>query len=122
VKLALDHHYSPAIAYRLRELGFDAIAIHERGWHTDTDAVLLHRCAEDARALMTNNVADLLPLAKQWQSEAREHSGLILTSDRSMPRTQATVGAYVAALSAVLRAYSAPHGLSGVVLWLTPPG
>jgi predicted nuclease of predicted toxin-antitoxin system len=119
VKLALDHHYSPTIATRLRELGHDAIAIRERGWQMDADAKLLQQCVDEQRALLTNNAADFLPIVRTWLSEGREHFGLILTSDSSMPRTQATIGSYVRALAALFGDHSAPNAMKGQVVWLS---
>lgn len=120
MRLALDHHYSPTIALRLRELGFDVVAVQERGWHSVGDEFLLNQCADDERSLLTNNVADFLPIVQRWAQQGRLHAGLIFTSDRSMPRTRAMTGAYVDALSAVLLLYRAPSSAAGLILWLSP--
>jgi hypothetical protein len=119
VKLALDHHYSPAIATELRNRGHDVIAVIERGWETEDDESLLALCARDARALVTNNVGDFTVIARSWTAEERQHSGLIFTSDSSMPRGRHTIGRYVEALDALLRANPGDDAVNDRVHWLS---
>lgn len=99
MRLALDHHYSPLIAGELRTRGHDAVAAIEREWHYLSDEELLAACAAERRALVTNNVADFMAIIRAWAAQGRPHAGVIFTSDRTMPRTRATIGQYVAALS-----------------------
>ena len=120
MRLTLDHHYSPAIAIRLRAGGHDVVAALERGWHADSDLALLEACAAEQRALLTNNVADFMVLARRWQSEGREHAGLVLTSDGRFPRTTAAMTPLVDALHHLLVGH--PDGLVGRVHWLTRTG
>jgi predicted nuclease of predicted toxin-antitoxin system len=120
VKLALDHHYSPAIARELRDRGFDAIAISERGWQVLSDAALLAACADESLVLLTNNVPDFVALARDWQGQGRQHAGLIFTSDATMPRNVAWIGAYVTALGLVFVANPDVDSLSDRVIWLSP--
>ena len=118
VKLALDHHYSPTIATELRARGHDVIAVIERGWETEPDESLLALCAQDVRAFLTNNVGDFTVIARRWAVEGRQHSGLVLASDASMPRARRTIGRYVEALDALLRANPAPAAFVERVSWL----
>lgn len=99
MRLALDHHYSPAIAGELRKRGHDAVAAIEREWHYLSDEESLAACAAERRALVTNNVADFMVIIRACAVEGQSHAGVIFTSDRTMPRTRATIGRYVAALS-----------------------
>jgi predicted nuclease of predicted toxin-antitoxin system len=102
VRVALDHHYSHLIAEQLRDRGHDVVAVHERGWHQLADEELLDRCVAEARALVTNDVTDFVALARRWAGEGRHHAGLVFTSDVSLPRTRATIGAYVELLGSLL--------------------
>lgn len=117
MRLALDHHYSTKIADQLRDRGHDVVAALERGWQLEEDEVLLALCHEERRALLTNNVADFVVIARLWAAEGRSHSGLIFTSDMSMPRSRNTVGRYVDALDQVLTSLRSDEALDRV-LWL----
>jgi len=118
VKLALDHHYSPAIATELRARGHDTSAVIERGWETEEDESLLVLCLQEVRALLTNNVDDFTLIARRWTVEGRRHSGLVFTSDASMPRSCPTVGRYVEALDTLLHANPADDSLMERTQWL----
>ena len=118
VKLALDHHYSPAIARLLRDSGHDVIAISERGWEAEDDDPLLELCAGEQRALLTNNVSDFAVIDQQWRVQGRSHQGLIFTSDTKWPRNRNTIGRYVDALSALLEAHPKPNDFADRVHWL----
>jgi predicted nuclease of predicted toxin-antitoxin system len=118
VKLVLDHHYSPAIATKLRERGFDVVAAIERGWETEDDEALLAICDQEQRGLVTNNVADFTVIARGWAIEGRRHSGLIFTSDASMPRNRQTIGRYFEALEELLRANARDDALTDRFQWL----
>lgn len=118
MRLALDHHYSPQIAERLRERGHDVVAAVEVGWHAEEDESLLTCCYEDRRALLSNNVADFVVIARRWLAEGCSHHGLIFTSDHSMPRTRGNIGAYVEALGRLLEANAGDDAFVDRIHWL----
>lgn len=118
MRLALDHHHSPQIARALRDRGHDVVAVYERGWHLCSDDELLERCATEGRALLTNNVGDLVAIIQRWAGEGRGHAGLVFTSDASLPRTRATIGTDVEILETLLNEHSADDALVDVVQWL----
>ena len=118
VKLALDHHYSPQIAIRLRKRRCDVIAVIELGWEQEDDEPLLGLCAADKRALLTNNVADFTVIARRWALEGRHHPGLIFTSDASLPRSRHTIGRYVTTLQTLLRTNPAADAFTDRTHWL----
>jgi hypothetical protein len=118
VKLALDHHYSPVIAERLRERGHDIIAVIEQGWEAEEDESLLVICVREQRALMTNNVADFTIIVRRWAAEGRQHSGLVFTSDASLPRVHDTIGRFVEGLDELMRSNPSDDCFRDRVLWL----
>jgi len=118
VKLALDHHYSTSIVLRLRDRGHDAVAALERGWETEDDESLLEVCDHEKRALLTNNVAHFAVIARRWAAESRGHSGLIFTSDTSMPRHPGSIGRYVTALNKLLKSNPQEESFFNRIHWL----
>lgn len=118
LKLALDHHYSPKIAARLRDKGYDVVAVVELGWEMEDDEALLALCHEDKRALLTNNVAGFAVIARQWAAQGRTHAGLVFTSDASLPRSRKTMGRYVRALDRLMAAISDDRALFDQIRWL----
>jgi predicted nuclease of predicted toxin-antitoxin system len=118
VKLALDHHYSPAIATELRARGHDVMAVSDRGWEPEDDASLLALCTQELRALLTTNVSDFTAIARAWAVEGRQHSGLVFTSDVSMPRGRNAIGRSLEALDGLMRANPADDAFADRVHWL----
>lgn len=118
MRLALDHHFSPAIAGRLRDRDHDVIAAHEQAWHELSDAALLDRCAVEARTLLTNNVGDFIGLAQRWAEEGRTHAGLVFTSDAGLPRTHATIGTFIDLLEELLTANPGETSFVDRIHWL----
>jgi hypothetical protein len=116
--LALDHHYPATIAPELRTRGLDVASAQELGWDRLSDVELLRSCADDHRAVLTNNVADFMVLAREWQLDRERHSGLIFTSDRQWPRTRDMSGRFVDALTSLMELHRADDSLSGTIIWL----
>lgn len=118
MRLLLDEHYANEISERLRRAGFDAETVSERELKGIDDAPLLDLCDREARALLTNNVRDFVPLARSWAAAGRDHAGLLLTSDAGLPRHKGTIGRYVSLLSAIMEAHPAERALANQVRWL----
>lgn len=118
MKLALDHHYSRIIADQLRTEGHDVVAAIEQGWEQEDDEQLLALCASEHRALVTNNVSDFTAIARRWAVQGQSHTGLIFTSDVSLPRTKATIGTYVKLLHELLTRHPRKDGFTDRVHWL----
>lgn len=119
VRLALDHHYATAIARKLRDRSHDVVAAIERGWELEDDESLFMVCLQEQRALLTNNVADFSTIARRWAVQGQPHSGLVFTSDASMPRTRHTIGRYVTAVHKLLASNPTDDAFVDRVHWLS---
>jgi len=102
--LLLGEHYAEAIADQIRAKGFDAVTVSGLGLKGTDDEPLLEYAVTDRRALLSNNVADFMPLHTNWMAAGRPHFGLLFTDDASMPRHRATIGRYVSVLSRFMAA------------------
>jgi len=112
VKLVLDEMHAPGIATTLREGSCDVVAVAARpGLRGMSDVDLLTHATTEGRALVTENVADFMPLANQWSGEGKEHAGLIFTNPRRFDR--ATL-AYPGNLIAALRGFLTDPPIKGV--------
>ena len=118
MRLLLDEHYADAIAEQLRARGHDAQTVSERGLKGLPDEPLLGLCHGESRALLTNNARDFVPLARQWTAAGREHAGILLTADASLPRHRGNIGRYVEILLAVFEAGQEERALANQVRWL----
>lgn len=118
MRLALDNHYSPAIARELRDRGHEAVAAIETGWELLKDEAVLLACRDGRRTLMTNDVRDFTVIAGDWAAKGQTHFGLIFTSDSSMPRGRGAIGRLVSALDGLLRTNPSDEAFVDRVHWL----
>jgi predicted nuclease of predicted toxin-antitoxin system len=121
VKLLLDEHYPPVIAEQLRRRGFDAVAVTEYGLdNTETlrcvpDDALLRRASAEGRALVTENVRDLVQIHRRFLSRGETHAGIILISERTYSRRRHAVGRLILALAVFMEAHET---LANEIAWL----
>ena len=119
MRLLLDEHYSPKIATELRERGHDVASVTERGDLRGLgDRELWIFALAESRALMTENVADFIPLVREAAAQGERHFGVVFTSPRSLPRGPRTIGVYVERLHSFLRDHAADDALADRVHWL----
>ena len=118
MRLLLDEMWPPDVARQLRLRGHDAIAVAERPeLRGKPDDVVFATAQAEERAVVTENVADYLPLAAARIRAGQGHFGLILTSNRRFPRHEPrTLGHLVAALDKLL---SNERGETILERWLT---
>ena len=92
--------HAPGIADSLTEESFDVVAVAaEPVLRGMTDEDLLTYATNHERVLVTENVADFMPLAAQWAGAGKAHAGLIFTNPRRFNRaTLAYPGNVIAAL------------------------
>jgi len=121
VRLCLDEPYSPQIASDLRDAGFDVVSVKERPELVGmSDAELLATMTAERRALVTENVGDFAPLVGQRAADGDAFFGIIYSANRTMPRSKATIGRYVAALTRLMERFPDEDGLIDRVEWLRP--
>lgn len=121
MRLLLDEHYSQNLAQALRDRGHDVVAVAERAdLRAASDRALLEAADREGRALLTNNVRHLVPIATQRLGAGESHAGLVLTSDSSFPRSMGAIGALVSALDSLLAAHPASEALRDQTRWLEP--
>jgi predicted nuclease of predicted toxin-antitoxin system len=120
MRLLLDEHYSPEIARRLRARDHEVAAVAERPDLVGlSDEELFRRMAQKERTIMTNNVKDFVPRANRAAVNGEDHYGLLLTSDRSMPRRLDVIGRVVDALHDFLSRHQAKDSCRNQVRWLS---
>ena len=109
--------YDPRI---LRDLGrrrdVDVRGIDEmRG---ADDATVFALAQRESRAVLTENVADFVPLANAAIGGGSGHHGLILTSNSSFPRARASTTDAI--VKAVARLAKGREDLRDQMIWLQP--
>ena len=121
MRLLLDEHFSPEVARQLRDRGHDALAVRDhpdaRGL-SDRDVVAL--ATRQRRAVVTENVADIVELHRAAIITRTSHFGLIFTSSRQFPRTRRSIGRLVRALEALLTEHPSTDELRDQTWWLEP--
>lgn len=120
VKLLLDEMFPPRLAEALRQRGHDVVAVAERAELVGkSDPEILTAAVAEGRALVTNNARDLAPLCRRLVAAGGDHAGLLLTSDRSLPRDRPAIGRTLEALDAPLAAHPADDALRNRFRWLS---
>ena len=87
VRIFLDQHYPNALVKALRDSGIDAVNALELGMQSSTDEEILEYCRQEHLTVLTNNHGDFAQIARDWSIGNRTHSGILYTSDSSLPRT-----------------------------------
>ena len=119
MRLLLDEMYSPEIARQLRTRGHDVVAVAERPeLVSGSDRELFNRMPGERRAIVTNNVPDYMALFAESVAAGVGHYGLLLTDDRSLPRSRQGIGAFVRVLDEYLRLHPQADALCNQVRWL----
>jgi predicted nuclease of predicted toxin-antitoxin system len=119
VKLALDEHYSPAIANQLRARGHDVVAVAElperRGL---SDREHFDWARGSARVFVTEDVVDFLALFHDAIRRGQQPPGLLFTTAGTFPRSEAAIGIIVDALASFLDRHGDEDHPAGGIAWL----
>ena len=119
MRFLLDEMFAPSVAEALRQAGVDAVSVQEfpelRGL---PDQTVFHVSQLAERALVTENVEDLIGEEDGWRQAGSEHHGLILTTNRQFPRHgRRSVGRVTRAL---VQLADERRDLTDRVWWLQP--
>jgi hypothetical protein len=114
LRLLLDEMYPPSIAEGLRARGHDAVVIVERHELRNlADPEVFAAAQSERRAVVTENVADYVPIANDHDARGRAHHGLVLVHPARYPRGRArTIGAMVTALDELARRFRSGEATS----------
>jgi predicted nuclease of predicted toxin-antitoxin system len=122
VKLLIDEMYPAVIAERLRLAGHDASAVSEDPSTAGLDDnAVFDLAVEGRRAVVTENAADFVRIAREHAAAGGPVPTLVMTSNRSFPRhSRAFVGRAVRALTELCVEHPGDDPQAGAVHWLRP--
>jgi hypothetical protein len=105
LRLLLDEMYPAVLAEQLRRRGSDVSAVAERPeLRSLSDADVFAACQRERRALVTENIADFVPIADGADQRGETHFGLVLIDPVKDPRgRRRTIGRLVTSLDRILR-------------------
>jgi len=118
VRLVLDEMYSPEIALPLRARGHDVVHASELDLAGRPDREVFATIAARGQTIVTNNADDFVLLVREAAAEGLDHNGVLLTSDRSLPRTKAGIGAIVRVLDGLLERNPDDDAFRNQLRWL----
>lgn len=112
--------YSPAIADGLRERGHDAVSVHDRpDLVAALDAAIFAAMQAEQRVIVTNNIRDFMPLAQEALQTGSPFHGIVLTNDKSLPRSKSMIGTFIRLLDALMNQHPTEDAFSGRIHWLS---
>jgi predicted nuclease of predicted toxin-antitoxin system len=115
VRLLLDEMWTPKIALELRKRDFDVIAItepaHASRYGGVNDDEVFKRAQADARAIVTDNIADFEQARRDHESQGQIHHGILyaLNPPFNRHRGERVIGQMVNALAHFLASPDAAH-------------
>lgn len=118
MRLLLDEMYSPEIAAQLRRRGYDVVHAADLDLAGYSDDEVFTAVAAGGRTIVTDNADDWTTLFARAVATGRDHNGVFLTSDRSLPRTRAGIGLFVRVLEELLKQNPSDDGYRNQLRWL----
>jgi predicted nuclease of predicted toxin-antitoxin system len=98
LKLLLDEMYSARLAEALRAAGVGARAVVELGLAGSSDPEIFAAAVADARALLTENVADFARISAEHVSAGQHHPGVLIALSSRFSRRPAGIESMVIAV------------------------
>jgi len=75
---------------------------------------------DEHRAIVTENVADFVPLVHETVVTREGHWGVVFSSPRSLLRGTATIGVFVERLDELIRKHAEEDAFRARIHWLPP--
>lgn len=91
MRFLIDEMFSPEVASQLRELAHDAVHVAELALRAVPDPDLLTVAAAQARVVVTENAADLVPLLDARIAAGAEVTPVVIALKRNLPRGSAAM-------------------------------
>lgn len=114
MRLLVDEMYPAEVAEQLRRRGRDVVAVTERKeLRALADSAIFAEAQADRRAVVTENVADFVPIADEADHRGRPHHGLVLIDPAKFPRgDRRTVGRLVRELGRLMAEFPRDEAVS----------
>ena len=119
--MLLDEMYPAALAEGLQAAGIEASTVATLKLADSPDAEVFAAAVAGAYTALTENVGDFAPLIGQRAADGDAFFGIIYSANRTMPRSKATIGRYVAALTVLMDRFPDENAFMDRVEWLQPP-
>jgi len=84
IRFFTDEDIYRATTLSLRSAGFDVVSTPESGRLGESDESQLQWASSEGRAIITFNVAHFVRLHTEWMHQARNHAGVIVSSQRAI--------------------------------------
>jgi len=100
MKFYLDENISPVVASELRKKGIDVVSAYEIKSCGLSDRKQFELAIIEKRILITYDVRDFIELGKEYLTKGKEHSGLILVSNKTIPHRN--IGKLISAIKKIV--------------------
>lgn len=90
-KLLLDEQLWVGLAALLRKQGFDVVHVDEVGLAETPDPDIFRAAVEKHRAVVTFNIRDFIPLAREYARDGKDYYGIVVSNEISKGELQRRV-------------------------------
>ncbi|MGH2355175.1 MAG: DUF5615 family PIN-like protein [Chloroflexota bacterium] len=120
LRLLLNAHLPTTLAEALRSRGYDVIAAQaDERLRKLEEPDLLAEASGQRRVIVTYNVSDFDPLAREWARREQPHWGIVLVHSRTI--RQGDFRGQLRALERLLASVSTEDGLYNQTIYLASP-